>query len=208
MKTNVYIDGFNFYYRCVQGTPYKWLNLSTFVHGLLKPPYVPHRIRYYTARVKALPGNPDVPIRQQIYLRALGTLPDVSIAYGHFLKSKLWLPLVHPPAIGPAIVQVFKFNEKGSDVNIATDLLLDAFDKDCEAALVISSDSDLLGPVKAVKAKFGTKIGVAIMPNGFSTVLTNEADFIRHVRSGLLAASQFPPDLTDGNGTFSKPATW
>jgi hypothetical protein len=46
------------------------------------------------------------------------------------------------------------------------------------------------------------------LPNGFSFDLTKEADFIRTVRSGLLAASQFAPTLTDAQGTFSKPATW
>ena len=29
MKTNVYIDGLNLYYRAVQGTPYKWLDIVT-----------------------------------------------------------------------------------------------------------------------------------------------------------------------------------
>lgn len=105
-------------------------------------------------------------------------------------------------------MQVYKFDEKGSDVNLATDLLLDAFKKDCEAALIVSSDSDLLGPIKAVKKEFGLKIAIAIMPKGFSTVLTSEADFIRKIRTGLLAASQFPQTITDAQGTFSKPATW
>jgi uncharacterized LabA/DUF88 family protein len=208
MKTNVYIDGFNFYYRCVQGSPYKWLDLAAFSAGLLKAPFVPHRIRYYTAKVASLPDNPDAPIRQQIYLRALATLPNVSVTYGHFLKSELRLRLVSPQPGGPLTARVLKFSEKGSDVNLATDLLLDAFKKDCDAALIISCDSDLLGPVRAVKREFGMKVGLAMLPKGFSTVLTNEADFIRHVRPGLLKTSQFPVTLTDAQGTISKPATW
>lgn len=208
MKINVYVDGFNFYYRCVQGTAFKWLNLAAFSTGLLKPPFVLNRVRYYTARVRRLPTNPDAPIRQQVYLRALATLPNVSIAYGHFLENRLRLRLVNPPPGGPDTALVTKFSEKGSDVNLATDLLLDAFRKDCEAALIVSSDSDLLGPIRAVKKEFGHRVGIALMQKGFSAELTKEADFVRRVRAGLLAASQFPPTLTDARGQFSRPASW
>jgi len=68
---NAYIDGFNFYYGCVKGTPYKWLDLSKLCHLLLPKGFQLSRIRYFTARVAGLPGNPDASTRQNIYLRAL-----------------------------------------------------------------------------------------------------------------------------------------
>lgn len=27
LRTRIYIDGYNFYYGCLRGTPYKWLDL-------------------------------------------------------------------------------------------------------------------------------------------------------------------------------------
>ncbi len=37
MRTSVYIDGFNFYFRAVKNTPYKWLDFKKLVSILLQP---------------------------------------------------------------------------------------------------------------------------------------------------------------------------
>ncbi len=206
--TNVYVDGFNLYYGCLKGTPYKWLDLRRLV-SLLLPGQTIQRIRYYTARIRPLPGNPDAPIRQQVYLRALATIPGLTISYGHFLSSEATMPLAKPVPGGPKFAVVIKTEEKGSDVNLAADLLLDAVKHDCDSALVISNDSDLLGPIKIARREFGLKVGVACAARRKpSVVLTKEADFLRKIRSGALQASQFPGVLTDAKGTFSKPTTW
>ena len=85
--TNVYIDGFNLYYGCIRRTPFKWLNPAKLCSQLLPSGYQIHRIRYFTARVSGTPNKPDAPTRQQIYLRALRTLPNLSISYGRFLTT-------------------------------------------------------------------------------------------------------------------------
>ncbi len=77
MLTNFYIDAFNVYYGCLKGTAYKWLNLEALCQ-LSFPSDQVHRIRYFTARVKARPSDPQQPVRQAAYLRALATLPSVS----------------------------------------------------------------------------------------------------------------------------------
>ena len=87
MRTFVYIDVFNLYYRALRNTPYRWLDLSKLAR-LLLPKNQIHRIHYYTARITARPGDPDQPTRQQFYLRALATIPNVSITYGQFLTHK------------------------------------------------------------------------------------------------------------------------
>ena len=58
MRTHVYVDGFNFYYGCVKGTPFKWLDLAKFCKILL-PPNDIRAIKYFTARVDSRPGDPD-----------------------------------------------------------------------------------------------------------------------------------------------------
>ena len=47
--------------------------------------------------------------------------------------------------------------EKESDVNIATHLISDAYEDKFDQAFLISNDSDLLGPIKFIRAKFPTK---------------------------------------------------
>jgi hypothetical protein len=129
MRTSFYVDAFNLYYGCLKGTPYRWLNLEKLCQ-LSFPNDRVHRIRYFTAIVKARPNDPAQPARQQIFLRALGTLPCVSIHFGHYLQSHVKMPLASPPLGGPFTARVIKSEEKGSDVNLATMLLIDAFDSD------------------------------------------------------------------------------
>ena len=58
MRTNVYIDGFNLYYGCLKGTPYRWLDLRKHCE-LLLPKHQIQRIRYFTAMVTARPQDPS-----------------------------------------------------------------------------------------------------------------------------------------------------
>ena len=207
MRTYVYIDAFNLYFGCVKGTPYKWLDLSKLC-GILLPQHEVERIKYFTARVKSLPSSPDAPLRQQLYLRALLTLPRLDIIYGHFLSHKVRMPLANPAPGQPRTVEVIKMEEKGSDVNLATHLLHDAYQNRYECAVVISGDSDLLTVVQIVKNELGKPVGVLNPQKRPSRMLEQHATFYKHIRPGVLAASQFPRMLTDERGTFSKPVGW
>ena len=207
MKANVYIDGFNLYYGRVKGTPYKWLDLAAMCR-LLLPRDTINRIRYFTALIQPRPGDPQAPQRQQTYLRALATIPNLSIHYGHFLTQPVWLPFANPPARSPRTVEVLRTEEKGSDVNLATLLLTDAFDGDYEVAVVISSDSDLKLVIEIVRNKLGLPVGVLNPQKVTSWALQKTATFYRSIREGPLKASQFPITLTDAQGTITKPAGW
>jgi len=83
MRTRVYVDGYNLYYACFKGTPHKWLNVLALVRDQL-PRNAIDKLRYFTAHVSARPHDPDQPTRQQMYLRALASLPEVEIHLGHF----------------------------------------------------------------------------------------------------------------------------
>lgn len=204
MKTNVYIDGFNLYYGCIKDTPYRWLNLAEMCH-LLLPRDTIQKIKYFTAEVESRPNDPDQPVRQQTFLRALRTIPNLEIIYGSFLSHEKRMPLA-PPASGFA--KVIKTEEKGSDVNLATHLLLDAFNNDYELAVVVTNDSDLLEPIKVVTKQFRKPVGMLNPQRYPSVALKPHVLFIKQIRGGVLAKSQFPPVLTDAQGSFSKPAGW
>lgn len=106
------------------------------------------------------------------------------------------------------MVEVLDTKEKGSDVNLATYLLVDGFNKDYQMAVVISTDSDLVEPIKMVRDQLGLPVGVLRPHRSRSRELSQVAAFYRPIRERALRASQFPPVLTDARGTIKKPAGW
>lgn len=210
MITNVYIDGFNLYYGCLKGSRYKWLDLGSLCTQLL-PQNDIKRIRYFTARIKAREDDPMAPARQDAYLAALGSIPNLTVHLGHFLVTQTRMPLAPVPARPPRTVLVTKSEEKGSDVNLATYLLADAFRSDCQASVVITNDSDLAEPMRLVSQELGLTVGlVNPHPRQASRALINvgKPRFVKAIRGSLLAASQFPDQVTVGRRTLHRPTVW
>lgn len=211
MKLNVYVDGFNLYYGSLKGTSYRWLNLESYLHQEF-PRDTILQIRYFTALVKAKSSKSGQDIRQQTYLRALGTLGTVEIHYGHYLSSKVSMPLANPPAGGPYMAQVLKSEEKGSDVNIATYMLCDAFRGNCEGQVLVSNDSDLQEPVRIVTTELNLPVTILHPLSGNrypSNVLRKVATRSLTVTRHFLGSSQFPNSLMDAAGrTITKPPQW
>jgi uncharacterized LabA/DUF88 family protein len=206
-KTNIYVDGFNLYYGSLKGTPYRWLDLGALSSRLLPKDRI-NRIRYFTASVSARADNPDAPQRQQVYMRALETIPGLSIHYGHYLSHETRMPLANPRPGGARTVAVVKTEEKGSDVNLATFLLLDAFQHDCDVAVVISNDSDLKLPIEVAQEQLGIKVGVVNPHPAGRRSRALKPTFFKQLRTSALVTSQFPPMLNDANGQIHKPAAW
>ncbi len=206
-RTHIYIDGFNLFYGALKGTPYKWLDLNRLCELLL-----PHNdiqsIKYFTARVTARSNKPNQATNQQFYLRALQTLPNLDIIYGHFLSNEVRMPLAKPIRGQSAMVKVIKTEEKGSDVNIAAHLVNDAHRGLFDVAVLITNDSDLLTPMQIVQRELHLPVGLISPYKRIAHVLAREAAFKKKIRSGVLGASQLPHTLRDGQGMFHKPASW
>lgn len=191
----------------MRGTPYRWLDIGKLAR-LLLPRHDIGRIRYFTALVNSRPGDPTQAQRQQAYIRALQTTPGIALHYGHLLSKTKWRPLAHQPASGPRTVEVLDIEEKGSDVNLASYLLLDGFDDDYEMAVVVSNDSDLQLPIRMTRTKLGKQVGVFDPSRRRSFELYKAASWYRPLRQGPLSASQFPNTLSDGKGPITKPTAW
>jgi hypothetical protein len=208
MKTRIYIDGFNLYFGALHRTKFKWLNPVEAVRRHLD---VKHEIigaKYFTAKINHRPHDPEQPLRQEAYLRALATLPDFQIYFGHFLTKNIKMPVAMPEPGQPTHVVVIKTEEKGSDVNLASQLLNDAHLRRMECAVVISGDSDLLMPVKIVGEEMGIPVGVLNPQKNPCVVLKRHATFYKHLKPGRLAKSQFPEEITDVFGIIRKPSSW
>jgi NYN domain len=202
---NVYIDGLNLYYGAVRDSPYRWLDLSALCARML-PNDAIQTIHYYTAIVSGRPHDPQQPLRQQIYLRALRTIPNLSINFGKFTTHSRRMVLTGTDP--PQKVWVDRTDEKGSDVNLAAHLLADAFQKRFEVAVLITNDSDLLEPVRIVSRELGYPVGILNPHQYHSCSLKPHATFMKRIRQSDLAACQFPSSMADNKGQFHKPSGW
>lgn len=209
MRTRVYIDGFNLYFGCLKRTPYKWLDIHALCR-LLLPENQIDLVRYFTARIGARPNDPAQARRQQVYFRALATVPQIRIHLGHFLTHPVNMPDAAAWEAGRyKPVRVIKTEEKGSDVNLATYLLMDAFEDRFDVAVIVSNDSDLKEPISLVREHFGKTIGILNPQSSrVSRTLQPLAHFIKPIRPWALANAQFPADMVDVAGAFQKPDRW
>ena len=111
-------------------------------------------------------------------------------------------------ADGSGTVQVIKTEEKGSDVNLASYILTDAYDGLYDVAVIVSNDSDLEYPICYVKHRLGKIVGLLNPHPHPSQALMKHKDFYKQIRPSVLAASQFPQQMTDGAGVFHCPTPW
>ena len=206
-RTIVYIDGFNFFYGAIRGTPWKWLDPVALFERVLGEQNEVVKVKYFTARVQPSPGDPNVDARQNAYLRALHAhCPRLELHYGHFLRHRVSMEHANPP---PPSVAVWKNEEKGSDVNLALNVLNDAWRDAYDCAVVVSNDSDLAEALRLVKAQHHKIIGLVTPGTPVrktSRQLRQHADFVRPVRTWMLQSSQLP-DTIPGT-VIHKPAGW
>jgi hypothetical protein len=220
VRTYVYIDGFNLYYGAVEGTNLKWLDIVKLCRELL-PNDTIERVHYCTALTKDTPRDPTKSTRQQMFIRALETLPEIRVTYGSFLANKKKMPLAignpaetaDPNVVtftpgGPRSAVVLRTEEKGSDVNLATLLVADAFRGDFEAAAVLSTDSDLALPIKLIREELHLPVGVLFPAGRYSVELAQAASFKRTINRSHLRKCQLPETLTDANGVITRPTRW
>ncbi len=211
-RTRVYVDGFNFYYAAFRRGDfgsYKWLDLVRFCEAAL-PRNDIDLVRFFTARLDPARGRGAQRARQDVYLEALSTLPRLTAHFGEFVEHSKRLRLVSAPPGGPRTAEVWVPEEKGSDVNLAAHLMLDAFRDACDVAVVVSNDADLLEPVRLVREELARTVGVIRVDGGQrKCIFGGRVDFVRTVRRGHFAAAQLPEAVAGAHGrTVVKPFEW
>jgi uncharacterized LabA/DUF88 family protein len=199
-----YIDGFNPYFglKSRGWRRYYWLNLRRLVENLLKPRQRLVGVKYFTARIADTPTDPHKTRRQSAYLEALDTVPGLKVFYGHYL--------LQPRKCRSCGVEDQVPTEKMSDVNIAVEMLGDAYEDRFDTAMLVSADGDLVPPVAAVRRLFPEKpVIVAFPPNRSSFHLRAAASACFTIGRKKLADSQFPDRVTTATGyVVTRPETW
>ena len=87
-RTNLYVDGFNLYYGAAKKTRLKWVNVTALAEAAL-PGIKITDTRYFTAMVKSDADDPKRAQRQQAYLRALRTLPNLTVIEGRYQYTEI-----------------------------------------------------------------------------------------------------------------------
>lgn len=203
----VYLDGFNFYYGSVKGTPYRWLDLHVFSQGLLRG-YAVEQVKYFTARVDDRPDDLQQSQRQDVYLQALATIPTVEIHLGQFRTRSKAVPLAKKEADGSRrVVTALVTEEKGSDVSLGAHLVWDACHRSADAALVISNDSDLQTPVD-MAMRLGIEVIVVNPHRRRDQAVHLHGSARRNIRRSHLVAAQLPEVVQSREGFLRRPSSW
>jgi uncharacterized LabA/DUF88 family protein len=223
---------------CGRGTPgWRWLDLRSLGASLLNsvawPDAYIERVVFCTARIDGAENRVGQE-EQDVYLQAIRAAGSVDlIEFGHYVSRVKRAPLAVADRKGRPIIQTSawpvmvqdqsgspvrdaKFmvsyayrEEKGSDVNVASHLLLDVLSGSIDAAIVVSNDSDLRLPIQQARERVpvGT---VNPSPNRLAGALKGGADdgVGRHWWRSLTPSDIRSHQLPDPCGGFSKPIPW
>jgi hypothetical protein len=224
---------------CGRGTPgWRWLDIRALAEGLLTPSWISlgariERIVYCTARVSGA-EDPSSPRDQDVYIRALRKHGSVDhVEFGAFVARVRTAPLAEWTAKGrPSIVAArwpvqvkdasgvdvpdarfvvshLHREEKGSDVNVATHLLLDVLGGIVDGAVVITNDSDLALPLRVARDRIAVGT-VNPGPNLLAGKLKGSpADGVGgHWWARPTEAHYRASQLPDPVGGLSRPQSW
>lgn len=183
-RVMAYIDGFNVYYglknasrdadrlhvrnggavKDCLGRSLYWLDMQRVILDLLVADEQCVGIKYFSAPRKVPKRCPirnkqrliESNARQMTYFDALRTLPLIELRLG-------WYSEKSPYTCEACQHQTPRWEEKTTDVGIATSMVVDAYEDRFDTALVLSADADLVPPVQAVQAR-GREVIVAVFP--------------------------------------------
>jgi 6-hydroxy-3-succinoylpyridine 3-monooxygenase len=232
LRTRIYVDGYNLYYGCLKNTPYKWLDLQALVQRILpsvlyeqcgiEPRYelCPPAVKYFTAPIlSAFAKSADsVACQVQYHCALRGHLGrDLEIITGYYdarpARAYLWQ---HRKAVraGP-IVNIWKLEEKQSDVALALHAFCDAVLGDVDQIVAVTNDSDFVPAMRMIRQHTNAVLGV-IAPvrqgDGRSKVNREIEKYAHWARTHILdeefAACRLPPMVRLRAGAVHKPLSW
>ncbi len=155
----VYVDGFNFYYgiRRRPWNKYYWLDVVALFEQFMGPSQELVAVKYFSARPL---GNQEKSLRQNAFFQANLENRKFNLILGKYLKKKLECFKCHN------IIETFE--EKQSDVNLATQIVADAYQDNCDIAILVSADSDMIPAINLAR-EAGKKVFIYFPPNHSSS---------------------------------------
>ena len=207
MKTIVYVDWFNFYHRIVKYSTYQWLDISMLFKSMLRSEHEIVKIKFFTAKLKVLNNDLSALQEQENYHNAIKTyIPNVEFYFGKFIQKTVQVP-PHIRKSFPGLDKFNSFEEKGTDVNLAIEMLNDSWLNKFDCAVLLSNDGDFAGVLEKIKSRKNTVVG--LFTPGKSRVsfqLSPYATFRKRITISKLKNNQLPTKIP--NSEIIKPKHW
>lgn len=227
LRTTVYIDGYNLYYGCLRGTAHKWLDLSVLFEQWVLPSSAPHPssltgIKFFTAPIleKVAKSQDSVSSQSRYHTALAKKYPErIEIIKGYYSlitasakkvdsqAPKTWARFCED-------VQIWKVEEKQSDVNLALQIYHDAINGLSDQLVIVTNDTDI-APALAMVRKFKPEVIIGlVIPSREETRVPNSelaelAHWVRtHITDDEFAKSQLPRVIQGGKKPTIKPESW
>lgn len=196
-----YVDGFNLYHGMKDANfrRFYWLDITKLCRALLKDGQDLVTVRYFTSRI----AEPKYKrLRQVKYLEAIEATLGIRSYYGTRKTSF--------QRCGECGYVNKVSTEKGTDVNLAIQMLTDAHNGRFDAALLVSGDTDFCGLVRAVlKLRRSYRVVVAFPLERYNAELAGVASVWLNIGRANLAGSQYPDEVKSRDGfVLRRPTHW
>jgi len=196
-----YIDGFNLYHGLKHRgwKRYLWLNPHALATHLVRGNQTAMQTKYFTARVGAPHDSHE---RQAVFLDAVATVPEIQIIQGQFRHGTTKCRQCENTWFSP--------EEKGTDVNIAVEMLNDAADDRVDTLILVSGDSDLAPAVTSIRERHPQKrVVIAFPPKRESATLRRVATTSFVIGRQAFSRSLFPNVVVAPGGyELHRPSVW
>jgi 6-hydroxy-3-succinoylpyridine 3-monooxygenase len=230
LKTRIYVDGYNIYYGVLKRTPYKWLDLrQLFNHILPTVLYeengIPARftmaspeIKYFTAPIlKKFASSDDSVPSQVAYHAALQAhlAGAIQLSMGRYdaKKARAYLASPNRNPRESSQTEVWKLEEKQSDVALAVHAVHDALTKEVDQVVFVTNDTDLVPAMEIIRKKTNVVVGL-IVPTKKNIRQKNKGlDELSHwsrdhITDEELKNSQLPTPIQAPGKSIQKPISW
>ena len=204
-RVTVYIDGL----KRMAARKQDWQKLFWIDFVALFKHFAPyhdvHKVKYFTSK----PNNVRKIIRQALLIKANRLLHGnrFEVIYGKYYDKEFTCPSCNYQYVIP--------EEKRTDVNISVEMMRDCRADSADILFLVSADSDLIPPLKAIKEDFpDKKITVFFPPDNFSYDIRNFVkDSNYHLvrlenNKGKFIASIMPDVVTANGKTYTIPPEW
>lgn len=197
-RVAVFVDGFNFYrgMREMKWKKYYWLDMVRLFEQFMLPGQRLVAVNYFSARPHAnsrVYGEKRK--RQRKFFLANAKNDRFHLFLGNYVRKT---------AICRACgAENFTFEEKKTDVRIATEMVIGCVRDTYDVGILVSADSDLVPPVEFLRFHPHRKrIGIFFPPKRYSTELVKAAHFYMHLANfeARFRKARFPARVFLGKG--------
>lgn len=237
MRTRIYVDGYNLYYGCLKRSPHKWLDLLHLFEAHVLPSSVPGAgaastppwqsatdplLFYYTAPIKEVAAKaPDSVDSQKAYHAALQAHSGnrLKLVLGNYSLIKAKAKKIDPKDPKKPMglcdpVEIWKLEEKKSDVALSLQAYHDALTKQVDMVVIVTNDTDVAPALQMIRDNTEAQIGLVIPTTDQTRTPNTELVKLAHwTRTNIteveLKSAQLPLNVQKSNGKFTrKPISW